>query len=258
MRYTCLILLTLCFFLEIMSQDKQIQVQCNPVTGLCEIPDFTSAKNPIAWHDDEEIIYIGDPMCSWCWGMSPQINALKRYATQKHIQFNIIMGGLRPGGGEAWNSSFKNYLKHHWQEVNKKSGQPFDLALFEKDEFNYDTAPACRAVVSARTLAPEKALAFYELVQHYFYAKSKDPKTLNFYKPICQTLHIDFKAFSDAFSSKNMKILTEKDFDKSRALGVQGFPSILYRNKGKLYTIARGYTEFDRLKKSIQKIKLKN
>lgn len=234
-----------------MSQKQEIQVQCNPVTGLCKIPDFEAEAQEIVWSDDEELIYVGDPMCSWCWGISPQINALQRYASQEKIPFKLLMGGLRPGGGEEWNSSFKDFLKHHWQEVSERSGQPFDLSLFDKEAFNYDTEPACRAVVTTRTIAPEKTPAFYELVQHYFYAQSQDPKQVRFYQSICEKLDMDFQEFSDAFISEAMRVATQADFVKSRDMGVRGFPTIIYRKKDKLHLIATGYTEFEALKKSI-------
>jgi putative protein-disulfide isomerase len=254
MKYAITILLTLCFYTKTMSQEKQIQVQCDPITGLCELPDFDVKVKETVWNQEEELFYIGDPMCSWCWGISPEINALQRYATQEHIKFNIIMGGLRPGGGQEWSKSFKGYLTHHWQEVNKRSGQPFDFSLFEKDNFNYDTEPGCRAVITVRTIAPEKTLAFFELAQYYFYAKSKDPKQLDFYKIICEKLDIDFNKFSDTFNSDIMKTATQADFAKSRELGVRGFPSVVYRKKEKLYLIASGYTQFDDLKKAILKL----
>ena len=96
---------------------------------------------PTDWKTDEEIIYVGDPMCSWCWGLSPQLNALQRYGQQLGIPFSLVMGGLRPGGGEAWNADFKGFLKHHWEEVTQRSGQPFGYGLFDLEDFNYDTEP---------------------------------------------------------------------------------------------------------------------
>ncbi|WP_052184104.1 DsbA family protein [Psychroserpens sp. Hel_I_66] len=238
-----------------MSQENEITMVCDPVTGLCELPDFESEATKQDWNDDEEIFYIGDPMCSWCWGISPQVNALKRFANQQHINMELIMGGLRPGGGQEWDAKFKSFLKHHWQEVNKRSGQPFNMDLLDKEVFHYDTEPACRAVITVRTVSPEKTLPFYELVQYYFYAESKDPKQLDFYKPICEKLDIDFTAFSEKFTSQTMKDATRADFIKTRELGVNGFPSIVYRKKDKFYTIARGYTEFDDIKKTILKLR---
>ena len=238
-----------------MSQEQEIKVECDPVTGLCKIIDSKDTVANIIWNDDEELLYVGDPMCSWCWGISPQINALQRYATQKKIKFNLLMGGLRTGGGQEWDTPFKRYLRHHWQEVGRRSGQPFDLSLFDEEYFNYDTEPACRAVVTTRTVAPEKVLAFYELVQYYFYAKSQDPKELDFYKPICETLDMDYKEFVEAFTSEEMIAATQADFAKSRAMGVRGFPTVLYRQKDELHVLATGYTSFEKLKKSILKLR---
>jgi putative protein-disulfide isomerase len=234
---------------------KNIEVSCDPETGLCKIPELTSNSNStIDWKTDEEIIYVGDPMCSWCWGISPQLNALQRYGQQNAIPFTLVMGGLRPGGGDEWNSEFKDFLKHHWEEVNKRSGQPFGFDLFKQENFNYDTEPACRATVTASEIAPQKALSFYELVQYSFYVESNDPKQIEFYQPICEKLAINFKAFSQKFSSKEMRDATQKDFAQSRQMGVNGFPSVIYRKKDQLYSIASGYDNYETMKEALEAI----
>ncbi len=237
-----------------MSQTAEILVECDPETGLCTIPDFTAELEEVSWKSGEEIIYVGDPMCSWCWGISPHLNALQRYGREQAIPFTILMGGLRPGGGQEWNQEFKDFLKHHWDEVSKRSGQPFGFDLFEQEEFNYDTEPACRAVVTARSIAPGKALNFYELVQHHFYVQSNDPKEVDFYRPICDELSIDFEAFAGKFTSPEMKEATQQDFGKSRQWGVSGFPTVIYRKDDQLYAIARGYAEFAEMKDRLRAI----
>ena len=239
----------------LMSQTKKIEVSCNPETGLCEIPALSGKSNStIDWKTDEEIIYVGDPMCSWCWGISPQMNALQRYGQQNSIPFRIVMGGLRPGGGEEWNANFKSFLKHHWEEVNERSQQPFNFKLLDEAYFDYDTEPACRAVVTVRTMAPQKVLHFYELVQHSFYVESKDPKQLSFYEEICQKLAIDFTSFSQQFSSPQIKEATQQDFTQNRQWGVRGFPTVIYRKKDQLHLIARGYSDYESMKKALESI----
>ena len=236
-------------------EETTIKVQCDPETGLCAIPDFDQEQEPIEWKEGEEIIYIGDPMCSWCWGMSPELNALQRYGAEQGIPFTLLMGGLRPESGQKWDDEFKNYLKHHWTEVNKRTGQPFDHSFFDKSSFDYNTEPACRGIVTARAIAPEKALAFYEHAQHYFYAKAGDPHEVSFYKPICEELSIDYGLFSQMFESEEMKQQTLADFNQSRQWGVRAFPSIVYRKDDQLYLIAEGYAKYEGLKKSITDIK---
>lgn len=241
--------------LTTMSQIQNIEVSCNPETGLCEIPDVsTNTSLSVDWKEGESIIYVGDPMCSWCWGISPQLNALKRYGEQEGIPFDIVMGGLRPGGGDEWNPKFQSFLKHHWEEVNKRSGQPFNFDLLAKDYFNYDTEPACRAVVTARSIAPEKAVQFYELVQHSFYVKSKDPKELEFYQSICDELSLDYQEFSKKFNSEEMIAATQNDFLQNRQWGVRGFPTVIYKKNDQLHLIARGYADYAAMKQAIERI----
>ena len=46
--------------------------------------------------DGLQLIYFADPMCSWCYGFSPVVRALRpRYA--EVLPIRLIMGGLRPG-----------------------------------------------------------------------------------------------------------------------------------------------------------------
>jgi len=233
----------------------KIEVSCDPVTGLCMVPELSNHSNSVIdWKTDEEIIYVGDPMCSWCWGISPQLNALQRYSNQAGIPFTMVMGGLRAGGGDEWNSDFKNFLKHHWEEVNKRSGQPFGYALFNQETFNYDTEPACRAIVTIRAMAPQKALNFYEWVQHSFYVDSKDPKEVSFYESICKKLSIDFTLFSQKFTSQEMKVATQKDFVQSRSLGASGFPSVIYRKKDQVHFIARGFANYESMKARLEAV----
>ena len=240
-----------------MSQDhaiSDIQVNCDPLTGLCTLPDYDAPSEPISWKQDEEIVYIGDPMCSWCWGISPELNALERFATSENIKFSAVMGGLRPGGGQEWDDEFKSFLKHHWEEVSKRSGQPFGYDLFDQADFNYDTEPACRATVTAREIAPEKALSFYELVQHYFYVKSQDPSDVEFYKPICEQLSMDYDQFAEMFSSDEMKYATAQDFAQSRQWGIRAFPTVVYWKDKKLRLIAQGYASFEMLRDRVLEI----
>ena len=227
---------------------------CDPATGLCTPAPLAESNVTIEWREDVEIIYVGDPMCSWCWGISPQLNQLKRKGEEVGIPYRIVVGGLRPGGGDEWNDKFKDFLKHHWEEVNERSGQPFGYELFDLDAFNYDTEPSCRAVVVARQLAPDQEERFFELVQHHFYVKNKDPKTTEFYRPICLELGIDFEAFAKSFESIEAQQLTQVDFQLNRQWGVRGFPTVILRVGTQMYGLATGFATFDQMWEGVEKL----
>ena len=198
-----------------------------------------------------KIIYFGDPMCSWCWGISDHVLRLKdEYA--KKLDFELIMGGLRPGGGDPWNSQMKDFLRHHWEQVNAYSGQTFNYELLEWDEFNYDTEPACRAVRIIRDIAPDKEFDFYRETQYHFYVGNKDPKISDFYRPICSKLNIPFKAFRPMFLSSVYCETIKEDFLKTRNYGVRGFPTLILEFKGQQIPICNGFATYQEMSDRIE------
>ncbi|MEM9548354.1 MAG: hypothetical protein AAGA77_20390 [Bacteroidota bacterium] len=124
-----------------------------------------------------KLIYVGDPMCSWCYGISDELGKVVAYYEDK-MDLEVVMGGLRAGGGEEWNASFKEFLRHHWEDVGIKSGQSFSFALLDKEEFNYDTEPACRAVVVVEELASDKSFRFLKRFKRDFTKEVKTQKKL--------------------------------------------------------------------------------
>lgn len=197
--------------------------------------------------DSHDIIYIADPMCSWCWGFAEEIHEIRNHITQKGLNFNILVGGLRVGGGQPWDDEFKKMIKHHWQQVTQRSGQEFNFDLFDLAEFDYDTEPACRAVVAARgIMSPEdvdssKMLDFFVAIQQKFYVGNQNPNIVEFYQSICQSLQLDYAAFKNLFESAEIKAKTAAEFDLVRRWGVTGYPTILYSDGQQMYIISSGY-----------------
>lgn len=226
---------------------------CDPVTGECTPAELPAFDAPQTIDKDYEIIYVGDPMCSWCWGISNHLQELKSHYPQ--YKFNVILGGLRPGGGEAWDKRMKDFMKHHWEEVTRRSGQPFGYALFDREEFNYDTEPPCRAVVASRKWLGEDVLAFFEAVSRKFYVDNEDPGQTVFYQSVCEQFDIPFDEFVEEFEREETKYKTHQDFQLNRQWGVKGYPTVIFKAKEELYQINHGYSEFSQMQEVIEKIK---
>lgn len=60
------------------------------------------------------LIYVMDPMCSWCWGFAPVAAALIAQAREAGVATRVVPGGLRTGGS-ALDSSTRKYILEHWQ-----------------------------------------------------------------------------------------------------------------------------------------------
>lgn len=226
--------------------------ECDSTTGICSPGESAGATSNRAVAEDlETVVYSGDPMCSWCWGMAPTLHRFQRYCEDVGIPFRILVGGLRPGGGDPWNRQFREFLGHHWQEVASRTGQPFDHRLLERDSFEYDTEPACRAVVAARPLIEGTELPFFSAIQGKFYVDGEDPKEREFYRSICEQHGLEYDAFALRFDSDTVRHETREEFRLSRDWGVTGFPTVLVRVDGRSLPLVVGYGTFDDLERGL-------
>ena len=114
------------------------------------------------------LIYIGDPMCSWCYGFAPELSKTINELEDK-VNVKLVMGGLRPYNNENIDG-MKDFLKEHWEHVYEASNQSFNYGILDDPDFIYDTEPPSRAVLVVRHLQPESELAFFKDVQTLFYA----------------------------------------------------------------------------------------
>lgn len=229
-------------------------MQCDPLTGSCLLPDelLDTQRQPFA-ASNVVIRYVGDPMCSWCWGISPVVKQLVEFCEQRGLNFVMTMGGLRAGGGDLWNSAFKAFLSKEWGHIQATTGQPFGFSLLEQAQFNYDTEPACRAVVTAalllaaRGLPSSAALPFLAATQHKFYVHGQDPTTTVFYRDICEQVGLPFSEFSQIFTSQRARDAVNEDFARCRQWGVRSFPTLLLEQHGEISLLATGYVTAETL-----------
>lgn len=192
----------------------------------------------------EKIIYVADPMCSWCWGFAPELSKLRKHLNGA-VEFSLLTGGLRDG--HVWDDAFKDFLRSQWKEVQRKSGQPFNGGLLEKSSFDYTTEPACRAVCTAREFSETKAFKLFEALQYAFYQEGRDITSEATITQIALETGLDPEQFAGRFGSDALKTTVHSDRHKARAYGASSFPSlVVIDSEGHLSTI-RGYRNFDEI-----------
>jgi len=98
----------------------------------------------------QRLLYVMDPMCSWCWGFAPVIERI--IADYPQLPLHLVAGGLRPGARAPLDDAARSALGEHWEAVAIASGQPFLTPDDLPDAFVYNTEPACRALVTGRDL----------------------------------------------------------------------------------------------------------
>ena len=194
---------------------------------------------------DLELVYIGDPMCSWCWGFAPVLEQLDDRFT---FPIRTVAGGLRPGdAAEALDDRLRDILLHHWDQVAERSGQPFDRRGLDREGWRYDTLVPDIAVVAMRTEAPGETLRFFTTLQRAFYADAIDITDRTAYPDLVAGFPVDPQRFGELLDSDEMHRATEADFAEARRLGASGFPTLLLRDGNEMFLATSGYVPFDPL-----------
>lgn len=195
----------------------------------------------------QKLIYVGDPMCSWCWGFAPEIETLaEEYDTE------VVLGGLRPGpAAQELEERMASFLADHWIEIAERTGQAFDTAfLNRRDGWVYDTEPAARAVVAMRDLNEDAVLTYFTAVQKAFYADGRDVTDFRVLAEIARDFGVD--DFMQRLESEDAKQAAWTDFSKARNWGITGFPTVVAALEGdRLALLARGWTKADVIRKRI-------
>ncbi|MFZ4805721.1 MAG: DsbA family protein [Hyphomicrobiaceae bacterium] len=198
------------------------------------------------------LLYVADPMCSWCYGFSPVIGAVAAHFGDR-LPIRLLMGGLRAGNTQAMREQDREYIRNAWTRVGAATGQPFDFAFFDRETFTYDTEPACRAVVVARTLNTPKALGYMAAVQRGFYGANRDTTNAEVLVDIAAEEGFDRPAFVEAIVSPDIKNATFRDFLVAQQAGIQGFPALLASRGGDEYAlVTNGYRPLDGLIEALE------
>jgi len=169
------------------------------------------------------LLYVMDPMCSWCWGFSPIAEALVEQAQAAGVELHLVVGGLRTGSGSALEPATRRYILEHWQAVTEATGQPFTFEGALPEGFVYDTEPACRAVVAARSLAPDCAWKLVKLIQQAFYVQGRDVTQASVLVELAETAGVPRIEYAAAFDSAEQHAATAPDITCVQDLVIAGY-----------------------------------
>lgn len=188
-----------------------------------------------------KLIYVGDPMCSWCWGFAPEIEALA-----ETYPVEVVVGGLRPGpSAQPLGDRMADTLRHHWVEIAERTGQPFDTSFLDRrDGWVYDTEPAAMAVTQMREMSEPDTLGYFTTIQHAFYAEGRDVADFTILTELATGFGVDTESFAGQIVTEEAKKRAWNDFSRARNWGISGFPTLVGElSDDRLALLARGWTK---------------
>ena len=201
------------------------------------------------------LIYVGDAMCSWCYGFAKPLDELLADPQDTApLQLALVMGGLRPFTTEPITRERADELAGHWHRVAQASGQPFVPApatAMHADGFVYDTEPASRATVAVRSLWPQHVWRYFKTVQRAFYAEGRNVTQPDVLADVAEQVGLPRAEFAGAFASQAMRDATLRDFQQSQAWGISGFPTLVAEHGDHLHLVGSGYMPIDALRERL-------
>ncbi len=211
---------------------------------------MSNASGDLRVDNGGKFIYVGDVMCSWCWGFAATLDQI---AERFDLPIRVVNGGLRPGAySKVLDDEMAGYLSHHWDQAAEASGQPFDTAFLQRrDGWRFDSEMPATAVVAMRNHRREFAFPFFKDIQHAFFAEGIDVTDPDRYGTLVSAYPVDPAQFVDYLVSEQARQAAWKDFELARSLGISSFPALLLYVDGKTSLVTRGWLPFEQLVESL-------
>ena len=148
------------------------------------------------------------------------------------------------------------FLRHHWDEIAARTGQPFDTRFLDRrDGWVYDTEPAAIGVTVMRNMNEPRTLAYFTRVQHAFYAEGQDVTDFDVLADLVDGFDVEKREFRDRLETEQAKKDAWSDFSRSRSWGIGGFPTLIGAlSDDRLALLARGWTPADLIRTRIDSL----
>lgn len=199
-----------------------------------------------------KLIYIYDPMCSWCWGYAPAWHELKQ-ALDGMVTIEYRVGGLAVDSSAPMPEHMQHMLQNTWHTIGNKLGTKFNFDFWHTCQPRRSTYPACRAALLARKVKKEAQML--EAIQHAYYLQARNPSNNIVLAELAQELGIATKEdFEQQLTSPNLDKELMTEIAGVRALPIQGFPSLVLIAHGSIYPISIDYIHWQLTYSTIERI----
>jgi len=188
------------------------------------------------------LYYIGDPMCSWCWGFQPTFESIIEMLPP-HIDVQYVMGGLAKDTGEPMPIDTQNYIKKQWESVTDKSSAKFNWDFWETCEPRRSTYPACRAVIAAGEQDPEALGDMFQAIQQAYYLEARNPSNSDTLISLAEDINLDVERFTRDLKSPEINEKLYQDFEIRRSLHADKFPTVILDHNQEALWLTYGYDD---------------
>jgi len=201
-----------------------------------------------------ELLYIHDPMCSWCWAFRPAFTAL-RGQLPAELVLRKVVGGLAADTDQPMPEEMRAKLKGIWRTIQEVvPGTRFNFAFWEDCTPRRSTYDACRAVLAARRLSPRHEDLMIEAIQRAYYLEARNPSDVDTLIELASGIGLDRAGFAAELSGDAVEARLREELAFARSPPFRGFPSLAVHARGRLYPVDVDYLDAEPMRRRIEAI----
>ena len=205
-----------------------------------------------------ELLYLHDPLCGWCYGLSPAIVRLQADFAGR-LDVSVLCGGMVVGTDAGPIADSWEYIRQALAEVETVTGVQFGEAFRARGEagiYRYDSEPPSRAIVAFRLITqdPARTVAFAHAVQQALFRDGFDLNEAAIYIPLLAPFGVNAAEFARRWAAPETAQAARQEFAAVARIGVQGFPTAVVRIGEQGYVLARGYQPYEQLRAGLERL----
>ena len=201
-----------------------------------------------------ELLYLHDPMCSWCWAFRPAFTALVEQLPAP-LTLRKVVGGLAPDNDQPMTAEMRAKLKGIWQTIQQAvPGTRFNFAFWENCTPRRSTYNACRAVLAAGRLSPGHEDRMVDAIQRAYYLDARNPSNVDTLIDLAAEIGLDRARFAAEIASDGVEARLREEVAFARREPFHGFPSLAVRAGQELHPVDVDYRDAAPMRRQIEAI----
>lgn len=183
------------------------------------------------------LIYVHDPMCSWCYGFRPTWKELKGLLPDQ-LPVVSLLGGLADDSDVPMPDEMVDYLRRTWDRIESTCGVPFNHSYWDQTPPPPRTTfVSCRAVIAAERIAG-RGEAFGECIQDAYYTDAQNVWDFDVLCDLAENFGFNRESFAETLASDEVRAVHEEQRQLAERLQVEGYPTVLLIHQGEAFPIA--------------------
>ena len=191
------------------------------------------------------LIYVHDPMCSWCWGFTDVYRQLLEQLPEE-IGIRRLVGGLAPDSDVPMAEPMQAMLQQTWRRIETVvPGTQFNFEFWNRCVPRRSTYPACRAVIAAREQGEQYDPMMTQAIQQAYYQQARNPSDNETLIELAGEIGLDVDRFTKQLLDPNTHQQLLDEINSARSIGLDSFPSLMLEHDGRYYPVLSNYTNVE-------------